>query len=511
VDQKTDVELVARARGGDKSAFGELVKRHYGTAVRVTQRMVGEEECARELAQEAALQAYLSLDRLQHAGAFRGWLCGIALNLCRSYIRARQVEWVSWESLGGGVYREEAALVDPAPGPEELVEAQELHPLVLEAVGELSPKVRRATLLFYFEQLSLREIAALLGCSVGAVKGRLHKARQELRERLWPLYAELREIEERKMAMTRVEIADVVEQADKNHVVYLLDRENKRCVLVTIGAFEGWVLVTGLRGLSVPRPMTAQFAASILEAVGAELEEVRIEKLENDIFYAVARVRRGDAVKELDSRPSDAMAVAVLKDSPIYVADEVFEKVRRKLTDEEMEALGRGLEEIAEKHQQKTKEQRAKRKFFSETEAPGEDAVQVRIELARGRVDAGKIKVNEVLSLNRKAGELALLCVGEEPRFVGGVVFTEGRFGLKVGRKVQPGDVEGYEEKNLSVEMGRGWLDAEKAGTLGEGSLVLVDKKAGEPVDVLVDGKTVARGEVVTVDENLGVRITEMV
>ena len=288
-----------------------------------------------------SLQAYLSLDRLQDEGAFGSWFCGIVLNLCRSHLRARRVDHLSWEALAGGVYTADRVLVDSDPTPEEESEIHELHQQMLEAVEELSPKVRRTVLLYYFEELSQRDIAALLCCTVSAVKGRLNKARQELRDRLGPLFA-AQELRKKEDAMTRVEIADVIEQ-DQNYRIILLDRENKRSVFAIVGNTEGRAIVSGLKGISMPRPMTAQFAASIIDALGANLEEVRIEKLVDTTIYAVAKIRSGDTVKELDARPSDAMAVGVLAGSPLYVADEVWEKAGTPCTDEEMAALGGGL------------------------------------------------------------------------------------------------------------------------------------------------------------------------
>jgi len=511
MEQKTDIELVSLARQGSRKAFGELITRHYDMAVRLSRRMVGEEECARELVQEAALQGLLSLDRLRDGSLFGSWFCGIALNLSRSYLRLRKAEFSSWESLVGGAFPADEVLVDREPGPEELLEARDAHRQVLGAVEELSPKLRRATLLFYFEQLSLREIAALLDCSVGAVKGRLHKARKELRERLWPLYAEDYPAAERKNEMTKVEIADVIDQDGKSFLVFLLDRENRRCIPITIGVFEGNSLAMGLRGISTPRPVTAQFAANILEAVGAELEEVRIEKLEKDIFYAVAKVRSGEEVRELDARPSDAMGVAVLAGSPIYVTDQVWEKCGRELGDEEMAQLGHGLAQMAEAYDKKMVEQKAQGRFVAEAEKPEEDAVLVCIELGRGTAEAGELEVGAVLAMDRKTGEAALLRIDGEPRFIGGVVTTGSQFGLKVGRIAQEQDVEEDGEKNISFEMGRGWLTGERAGDIGGGSLVQMGKMAGEPIDILMDGEIVARGEVVVIDDQLGVRVVELI
>ena len=182
MDERSDTELVARARAGSREAFGELIERHYEMATRVAMRLVRGKECARDLVQEAMLQAYLSLADLREESAFTSWLYGIVLNVCRSYIRDQKVEFCSLEGMAGGRWREEYPLADPAPTPEEAAEARELHQRVLAAVDGLSPRIRRATLLFYFEQLSIPEIAAILNISKAAVKGRLYQARKQLRE-----------------------------------------------------------------------------------------------------------------------------------------------------------------------------------------------------------------------------------------------------------------------------------------------------------------------------------------
>lgn len=311
--------------------------------------------------------------------------------------------------------------------------------------------------------------------------------------------------------MTKVEIADLIDQEGKSFMVTLLDRESRRCIHITIGVFEGNCLAMGLRGISTPRPVTAQFAANILEAVGAELEEVRIEKLEKEVFYAVAKVRCGNEVRELDARPSDAMGVAVLTGSPIYVADKVLEEYSRELSDEQMAHLGQGLAQIAEAYDKIVVEQKAQGRFVAEAEEPEEDAVLVCIELGRGRAEVGELEVGAILAMDKKPVDAALLWIGGEPRFVGGVVTTGSQFGLKVGRIAQEQDVEEEGEKNVSFEMGRGWLTAARAGEIGGGSLVMVRKMAGEPIDILIDSELAARGEVVVVDGQLGVRILELI
>ena len=81
--------------------------------------MVRDEELGRELAQEALLQAYLSLQNLRHEASFSGWLYGIVLNVCRDHFRQHQANVLSLEALAGGVSFERlpfsAAMPSPLP------------------------------------------------------------------------------------------------------------------------------------------------------------------------------------------------------------------------------------------------------------------------------------------------------------------------------------------------------------------------------------------------------------
>lgn len=342
----TDAQLVAQARSGDKGAFGHLIERHQRMAERVAMGVVAHRELARDLAQEGLLQAYLSLDRLRDAERFQSWLYGIVLNVCRSHLSDQKADLLSLEALAGGVHYEALPLGAIEPGPQEVAEARELHTAVLRAVQGLSPKNRAATLLFYYEQLSVREVAATLGISVAAAKGRLHKARSQLRELLLPVIAEPTHAEPRPQeegTMLEVTVADVIggERKDEKTggsftmtVVLLVGEDMRRVLPIWMGQPEGNAIALGLTGLQTPRPLTFDFMARVVEAAGAELEEVRVESLKNDTFYAVAKFRRGEAVHEVDARPSDAMALAVCTERPIYVADEVMERAGKDIPED---------------------------------------------------------------------------------------------------------------------------------------------------------------------------------
>jgi len=360
MQDRSDAELVTMARGGDKSAFGDLIDRHQPMAQRVATRVVGHGDFARELTQEALLQAYLSLDRLRDGGRFSSWLYGIVLNVCRSHLRDQTRAPLSLDAMIGGLRFEAVPFTNVEPDPQEVAEARELHGLVLRAVDELSPRNRTATLLFYYDQLSVREVAAVLDISVTAAKGRLHKARSQLRERLSPLMAEARtevldEKEEKKMVS--VTIADVVSQEEKNEetgltwtrvVVVLLDAEGRRVLPIWIGEWEGTALAMGLRDFPVPRPMTHRFTANLLDALGAELVEVRIEAIRESTFYAVAKLRTGDKTYDVDARPSDAMALAAVMGAPIFAAEEILEQMGRAIPEQlgDGQTFGAGLDSV---------------------------------------------------------------------------------------------------------------------------------------------------------------------
>ncbi len=335
MDEQSDAELVILARAGDKRAFGQLIERYQPMAERIAMGMVTNAFIAQELAQEAILQAYLSLDHLRDSDRFRSWLYGITLNVCRGYLRDQKLDFYSLEALMGGMSIDATTFSGALLDPQAFVEEHELHRTMLRAVQALSPRERAATLLFYYEQFSLREVAAILEISVVAVKGRLYKARKQLKEHLlalpyWePEDSSLRQRRQTMIKVTVVEAVSFLKPGTKERdtsMVVLLDEAGRRVLGIWIGPAEAAAIEMGLSKSQLARPMTMNFIAGVLKAAGATLEEVRIESLKDEVFYAIAKIRSGDTVNEVDARPSDALALAVVTGSPVYVADEILEK-----------------------------------------------------------------------------------------------------------------------------------------------------------------------------------------
>lgn len=323
-----DEELVQAARGGDKGAFGELIRRHRPLLLGVCRRALGDPVLAEDAAQEAVLQALLGLDRLRDPARFGSWLAGIGLNLCHRLRRQRAREAWSWEAILGG--RTIAAPADPAPGLDELAEARDLRDRIERAVARLPPGQRAAVALHYLEGLTQAETALLLGIETGAVKTRLHKARRTLRRLLWserPCTREQKE-EPNVIAMRVVDVRRI-EQPDeappRRHVVVLGEAAGSRRLPIWIGEPEATALALHLERIAMPRPLTYAFAAEVLRAAGGELREVRVDRLEGEVFYGTAVIAGPDGEQEIDARPSDALNLAVLLGAPIRVATDVLE------------------------------------------------------------------------------------------------------------------------------------------------------------------------------------------
>mgnify|MGYP001571652107 CR=1 FL=1 len=335
MEEKTDIELVALARNGDKDAFGLLVQRYQAPIRRFGMRLVADQAIAEELAQEAILQAYLSLDHLRDSAKFKGWLYGILLNVCRSYIRDQKAIFFSSEEMVGGLQFDSILFSAETGNPERVTEELELHNTVLDAVNSLAAKDRDVTLWFYYEQLSTQEIAEIQNTSVGAVKVRLHRARKKLKSKLLAQNVGLMpENNNRRKNMVKVSIFDVIKQErsdGKGHshtlyVIVLQDEASRRVLPIWTGSFEGQSIARALSATRTPRPMTFSLFSNILQAVKARVEQVRIETLKDDVFYATVKISHNQAVSEVDARPSDALTLAALAGSPVFVAEDVLAK-----------------------------------------------------------------------------------------------------------------------------------------------------------------------------------------
>ena len=109
-------------------------------------------------------------------------------------------------------------------------------------------------------------------------------------------------------------------------VVILKEKDSERYLPIWIGPAEADAIAVKLQGVTVPRPLTHDLLNSVVDALGASVESVIVNDLKNDTFYAKIILNVDGGQMEVDSRPSDALALAVRVEAPIYVEDIVLDR-----------------------------------------------------------------------------------------------------------------------------------------------------------------------------------------
>ena len=172
-----DAVLVARARRGDGPAMDALVLRHHETVFRVALGVLGDQDAAADVAQEAFVKAFRSLDGFRGDAAFRTWLLSITVNQAKGVLRSRG-------------RRREVALEEAPPVADGAMDAAERVALEDEArraralLERLPGKQRLAVRLRAEEGLSFREVGEIIGSSEGAARVNYHHGIRRLREML---------------------------------------------------------------------------------------------------------------------------------------------------------------------------------------------------------------------------------------------------------------------------------------------------------------------------------------
>lgn len=127
--------------------------------------------------------------------------------------------------------------------------------------------------------------------------------------------------------MIEVKIAGIqVSLVSQHRVVLLKELEAERYLPIWIGPFEAEALSLELQQISVARPLTHDLLKNVIEAMGGVVEYIVVSELRDDTFYARIVISLDGRTIEVDSRPSDAMNLAVRTQSPIYVTEEVMKQ-----------------------------------------------------------------------------------------------------------------------------------------------------------------------------------------
>jgi RNA polymerase sigma-70 factor, ECF subfamily len=171
----SDPEVVARVLGGDREAFGLVIRRYETGLLRFATRMLGSRDAAADAVAESLVRAYRHLASCRDPSRLRTWLYRIVANRCKSFLARRP---------SGDVPLEDAPPLADATDNEAALERKEQLALVTRALNGLSPEKREAFVLKHVEGLSYQEMAAVTGERIPTLKMRVHRAREALLEAL---------------------------------------------------------------------------------------------------------------------------------------------------------------------------------------------------------------------------------------------------------------------------------------------------------------------------------------
>ncbi len=175
-------EIVQRVLSGDTEAFETLVLEHQNKVYSLALRMVGNEEDARDMAQEAFIRAFNSLTGFRGDSKFSVWLYRLTSNICIDFLRSRAKKYtvsMTWTD-DEGEETGELEVPDETYSPEAQLDRSLIRESVRRGLDTLSPQYREILLLREINGLSYEEIGRVLGIEEGTVKSRIFRARKKL-------------------------------------------------------------------------------------------------------------------------------------------------------------------------------------------------------------------------------------------------------------------------------------------------------------------------------------------
>jgi RNA polymerase sigma-70 factor (ECF subfamily) len=326
-DHQDDATLIASVLAGEREAFDILLARYSSSVLRLCTALLGNPFEAQDIAQEAALQAFLGLARLQEPARFAAWFHAIAANLARSALRRRREHSLSRLSDDATL---QVVWIDAPPPLEEYQMLREIHETILLALADLSLVNRQAVIGYYLQGYSYEELAELLGVPISTVKGRLFQGRKLLKTLLRPLADTLLYPSGKQRKVQNMTTNDLVElQIDsvrtllltRQHLVILRDPQTERGLPIRLTASEVDALVVALRASREANELLfpQNLSQRLLESFGAQLQRVVINALTGQTLYATLWIRRGTQTYEVDVRLSEALALAVRMDAPLFI------------------------------------------------------------------------------------------------------------------------------------------------------------------------------------------------
>ncbi len=180
-NKEIDLSLVRRVKKGDYRAFDLLVLKYQSRVVATAFKYVKERQLAEDIAQEAFIKSYKSIDSFREESSFYTWVYRIAVNTAKNYLVSakRRDEVVISDLSEDDSFYPEKSDVD---SPQDLLKANELRDLIFETLSSLGEETRTALSLREFDGLSYEQIAEIVKCPVGTVRSRIFRGREMIED-----------------------------------------------------------------------------------------------------------------------------------------------------------------------------------------------------------------------------------------------------------------------------------------------------------------------------------------
>ena len=121
----------------------------------------------------------------------------------------------------------------------------------------------------------------------------------------------------------------IISENQEQQIIVLKEVDGDRKFPIVIGSPEAYAIDRRLKGIPTPRPLTHDLLANVIETMGGSIDHIEINDLQAHTFFARIMIRQNGRVIEIDSRPSDAIALGIATVVPIFVAEHVLEEVSR--------------------------------------------------------------------------------------------------------------------------------------------------------------------------------------
>ena len=187
-NQDIDLSLVRRAKRGDYQAFNLIVMKYQSRIIGIAMKFVKDIHIAEDIAQEAFIKAYKSIDSFREQSAFYTWLYTITANTSKNFLasKKRRKEFSESEILTSDKNNSEILDIPGGDSPEEILAANKLREVIFESLNNLPQDIRTVISLREFEGLSYEEIAEVLNCPIGTVRSRIFRGREIIQKRISP-------------------------------------------------------------------------------------------------------------------------------------------------------------------------------------------------------------------------------------------------------------------------------------------------------------------------------------